>query len=324
MERDRPLKGKGGGKRGKGKGRGSSSGGGGGRGGGRPKAQHHHPPHDGRRHGAREMIASEREAEGSGAVGRGAEGRRSIGVSLRMWDFEQCDVKRCTGRKLCRLGVVREMELGAPFSGLVLSPNGELTVSPADREIVETLGMSVIDCSWARLDEIPFHQMRRGHHRLLPFLVAANPVNYGRPMKLSCAEAIAATLYIVGHQDEAVVVMDQFGWGAEFLRVNADVLETYAACADGSEVVRAQGEFLARCEEEATSRRDGLTMEDMMPPSYSDDEYGGGEVESESDSEPSISVKGGFYCDKQGAGGGRGEGGIGGGGPVTFCCMMVL
>lgn len=25
------------------------------------------------------------------------------------------------------------MELGAPFSGLVLSPNGELTVSPADR-----------------------------------------------------------------------------------------------------------------------------------------------------------------------------------------------
>lgn len=25
------------------------------------------------------------------------------------------------------------MDLGAPFSGLVLSPNGELTVSPADR-----------------------------------------------------------------------------------------------------------------------------------------------------------------------------------------------
>ncbi|CAN0459578.1 unnamed protein product [Ectocarpus sp. 12 AP-2014] len=239
------------------------------------------------------MIDRERDESG--------ELTQSITVSLRMWDFEQCDVKKCTGRKLCRLGLVREMELGAPFAGLVLSPNGELTVSPADRvgtgrgarrEVVETLGMSVIDCSWARLDEIPFHQMRSGHHRLLPFLVAANPVNYGKPMKLTCAEAIAATLYIVGHQHEAVKVMDQFGWGAEFLRVNEDVLETYAACADGAEVVKAQAAFLARCEEEANSRR--VSMEDMMPPSYSDEEeYGndGSEKGSENGSSEGVTEK---------------------------------
>ncbi|CAN0474533.1 unnamed protein product [Ectocarpus sp. 12 AP-2014] len=290
MERDRPLKGKGGGKRGKGRG-----GGGGGRGrGGRPKSSqgrghgHRHPAQGDswRRNGgaAREMIDRERDESG--------ELTQSITVSLRMWDFEQCDVKKCTGRKLCRLGLVREMELGAPFAGLVLSPNGELTVSPADREVVETLGMSVIDCSWARLDEIPFHQMRSGHHRLLPFLVAANPVNYGKPMKLTCAEAIAATLYIVGHQHEAVKVMDQFGWGAEFLRVNEDVLETYAACADGAEVVKAQAAFLARCEEEANSRR--VSMEDMMPPSYSDEEeYGndGSEKGSENGSSEGVTEK---------------------------------
>jgi len=86
--------------------------------------------------------------------GEAEQARKGIDVKLRMWDFEQCDPKRCTGRKLCRIGFIKEMDLGAPFQGLVLSPNGTKTVSPEDREIVDTLGISVIDCSWARLDEV--------------------------------------------------------------------------------------------------------------------------------------------------------------------------
>lgn len=59
--------------------------------------------------------------------------RRSFPVTLRMWDFQQCDSKRCTGRKLCRFGYVKSMKPGQHFRGLVLSPAGEHIVSPADR-----------------------------------------------------------------------------------------------------------------------------------------------------------------------------------------------
>jgi pre-rRNA-processing protein TSR3 len=223
------------------------------------------------------------------------------GLQLRMWDFAQCDPKRCTGARLAQRGLLQRMPLKQPFRGIVLSPQGQVAVSPADNGLLERLGLSVIDCSWARLAEIPFRQMQAGHHRLLPFLVAANTVNYGRPSKLSCAEAAAATLYICGRQAAALAIMAEFSWGDEFIRLNLELLDLYAACTDSAHVVQTQNEWLAANEthtnstevdhgdnETAEENDNQYYLQDDLPPTGSDDDYGDDDEDYEEDDEPEL------------------------------------
>lgn len=79
----------------------------------------------------------------------------------------------------------------------------------------------------------------------MPYLVAANTVNYGRPYKLNCAEALAGGLVICGFREDAELVMSKFGYGEEFLRLNAVLLEAYSKCRDGAEVIAVQERYLA-------------------------------------------------------------------------------
>jgi pre-rRNA-processing protein TSR3 len=83
-------------------------------------------------------------------------------------------------------------------------------VSPADKGTLETQGAAVVECSWARLDEIPMSRIGGRCERLctfisvckrlilVPYLVATNPVNYGKPWRLNCVEALAAAFCICG------------------------------------------------------------------------------------------------------------------------------
>lgn len=121
-----------------------------------------HSSHDG---GSEEGGSDSDEAGSSGSDSDGSSGkpkRRAISVPLAMWDFGQCDAKRCTGRKLARRNLIDTITIGQVHKGLLLSPDGQRTVSAEDRPIVEAYGLSVIDCSWKLVDGIPFHKLKGG------------------------------------------------------------------------------------------------------------------------------------------------------------------
>jgi pre-rRNA-processing protein TSR3 len=96
----------------------------------------------------------------------------------------------------------------------------DIHISRADRDIISQLGLAVIDCSWAELKATKFGRIRARNTRLLPFMIATNPVKYGSPFTLSCAEALAAALVITGFTPYAQMIMSQFSWGVHFLPMN--------------------------------------------------------------------------------------------------------
>ena len=72
------------------------------------------------------------------------------------------------------------------------------------------------------------------HRRALPFLVAANPVNFGRPWKLTSVEALAAALVILGERSQAELVVSSCNWGVRFLELNEEPLGFYADAKDST------------------------------------------------------------------------------------------
>jgi pre-rRNA-processing protein TSR3 len=160
----------------------------------------------------------------------------------------ECDRKRCTALKLVRFGKAVLVKKGGGFPpGIIsLDPYSPKLLSKADGMVAERKGMLALDCSWDRIDGRAFRHFFRGRRiepRSLPYVVAANPVKFGQPFRLSTLEAFAAALMILGMRRQAEDILGLYTWGPRFLEVNLEPLKGYMAAADETEVRRVQAEY---------------------------------------------------------------------------------
>ena len=166
-------------------------------------------------------------------------------VRIVVYHARQCDPKKCTALKLKRHGLIRivhQIRL-LPKRAIVLNPLSKIAFSPADRQRIERFGLAALDFSWEHAERALLKRVR-GTSRCLPYLIAGNPVNFGKPTKLSTVEALAAALYITRFEEEASQLLSIFKWGHTFTEINQERLEKYATAKNSTAIIKLQRQFM--------------------------------------------------------------------------------
>jgi len=169
---------------------------------------------------------------------------RSVNKKIYVYQLHQDDPRKCTSARLVRF------KLAAPIRGLsrfeknsiVLNPFAKEVLFPGDRCNIDGYGIIVIDCSWAKVQEV-FSRGFLCTNLRLPILLAGNPINYGNPQKLSSVEALAAALFIVNLRRESETLIGIFKWGRTFIQLNRRPLKEYSSARSREEVRMIEREY---------------------------------------------------------------------------------
>ena len=172
-----------------------------------------------------------------------------MSIKIRILCFDQDDPKKCTARKLASrdLAILHINTNRPPRRGFLLNPHAGVILGPDDLPIIERgASLVALDCSWKRLDE-SINQIRKISPRLdgrtLPLVLAANPVSWGQPGRLSTAEALAMCLVLMNHDDQAQRLLSPFSWGDQFFLLNEEPLLAYKNANSREELIDLQWEF---------------------------------------------------------------------------------
>jgi len=168
-------------------------------------------------------------------------------MKLFIIDYGQDDPKKCTGKKLVRLGFAK---LTKHEMGIVLDPFSRITLSIDDKELALKEGITALDASWNIITEKTF--IKKNTHRRLPALFAGNPTHYAIAYKLSTLEALAAALYILDEVNEAMKLLNTVKWGHTFLELNKEILEAYRGRKE-KEILKVENEIIDKILGEPTN-----------------------------------------------------------------------
>jgi pre-rRNA-processing protein TSR3 len=160
-------------------------------------------------------------------------------IKLFIYHANEDDPKKCTAKKLAKFGFVKlETKIHRiPKNAILLNPFSKKSISPEDKKIALKNGIIAVDCSWVNAENSFNYLDKRNYSRSLPFVIAANPVNYGKPFKLSTLEAFATALYVLNCVETAEEMLNLYKWGPNFLILNKEPLEDYRKSENSGQVI---------------------------------------------------------------------------------------
>jgi pre-rRNA-processing protein TSR3 len=169
-------------------------------------------------------------------------------IRLVVYHLNDDDPKKCSAKKLHRLGLADLITNSRriPRNMTLLNPFAKKSLSPEDMIFCEKQGLLAVDCSWKHAEDIFKSLSGKMRNRSLPFLVAVNPINYGKVLKLSTLEAFAGALFILNHQQQAEKILRIYKWAPHFLILNKEPLEEYSKAGNSAEVIQIMHQYLSK------------------------------------------------------------------------------
>jgi pre-rRNA-processing protein TSR3 len=167
-------------------------------------------------------------------------------IKLCIYHTNEDDPKKCSAKKLNKFGFARleKNYRKIPKHMILLNPFAEKSISREDLPDAQNTGLLAIDCSWKNVETV-FQKIGKNHiPRALPFVVAVNPVNYGKPFKLTTLEAFTTALYILGEVEHAQEILEIYKWAPHFLEFNKQPLEDYRKSATSEEIIQKMQQYI--------------------------------------------------------------------------------